>query len=541
MRTFSLIYKVVVMVASLLLLAPAEVSAQGSLGKKILQKGKTKGRKAAKRMVGGGDIDLSAYTVEEGYEIIGFEPSWLLSSARQDKYAFNLLNTLVLGEYDINTRTGDPRNEQALANIESNVIGKVATKTGKKEANVLQVAVSQNPEVNILLHVTCYGDFGDYRTSKRQKLLRSFLKNIELEDQFQFRINEILNRWSDAYSIPRSRLGIVLDFKYFQEGTLKDIIEFVHALRSDLGAETLIYFKVPPFRGPSFRMSDDEIESFATLNQHIDKLLVEAYGLEKQRRGPAIWLDNTDIQDEELTLENSLFLYDQLGFSQDSTAVVLPMYGVRYVLNEDESDYILDPVQPYFPLDDPPAGYSGQLRYPTDSSLVFYNGSDQASYYDNFNSLYKKFSLLKDSMGVKNLGMWGLGYYRGGRDKRTQEMQTPWHLVTYTYGKEKPRMGWVVAGWLTFFIPLGFVYSVFNYWQVRNVLAKYRKFYVRWQIGLILTLIIWFIVADVIEGTRGPIGYAVGAFVLFLFFLRIFVRRIISKSRRYTRYARYIK
>ena len=49
-----------------------DIPVQAQIMKKIAQKGKTKGRKAAKRMVGGGDIDLSAYMVEEGYEIIGF-------------------------------------------------------------------------------------------------------------------------------------------------------------------------------------------------------------------------------------------------------------------------------------------------------------------------------------------------------------------------------------------------------------------------------------------------------------------------------------
>ena len=373
-----------------------------------------------------------------------FEPSWLLSKARADKYSFNLMNTLVLGEYDINTLTGGPRNERAISDIESKRIGKVSTKTGKKDANVIEVALSQNKEINILLHVTCYSDFGEKRFKKRQDLLRSFLKDIELEDQFQYRINQLLDGWSTRYNIPRTRLGVVIDFKNFRDGSLKDIIHFVQELRSDLGNETLIYMKVPPFRGPSFRLSDDEIALFSNLNESIDMLVVEAYGLEKQRIGPSIWLDNAVMEDEQLTLENSVYLYGQLGFGKDSLAVVLPFQGIRYVLDENEEDWILDPVKPYFPLDDPIAGYSGKRAYPPDSSMVFYQGNDQAAYFDDFESLYKKMDLLKDSFGIKNLGMWGLGYYRGGRDKKTLEMQTPWHLVALYLWKEK-NQEW--AGW----------------------------------------------------------------------------------------------
>ena len=128
------------------------------------------------------------------------------------------------------------------------------------------------------------------------------------------------------------------------------------------------------------------------------------------------------------------------------------------------------------------------MRFHTDG---FYN-KNEIAFNQNYqlailrNSTEKTFALFHNSVttdslitkvkvnGFKNYGIWSLGYV-GDTSELTTVLSKHGNIIT------RSSLGRKVLAYLGSFILFGFLFSIFRYWQVRNILAKYKKYL--WIVG----------------------------------------------------------
>ena len=65
--------------------------------------------------------------IKDNMHVIGYEPSWLIMDSLYLDYPYQLLSELVVGEYDMNPRTGFSRNDSGSAAFLNKDIVQVAT------------------------------------------------------------------------------------------------------------------------------------------------------------------------------------------------------------------------------------------------------------------------------------------------------------------------------------------------------------------------------------------------------------------------------
>ncbi len=84
------------------------------------------------------------------------------------EHYFNLISTLVVGEYDINPQTGYPRNGEAF---QAHINKKVRDKRQKANVNIIESANFINSRLDYLIHLTYSDDFGNNKIFDRRSLL----------------------------------------------------------------------------------------------------------------------------------------------------------------------------------------------------------------------------------------------------------------------------------------------------------------------------------------------------------------------------------
>ena len=249
-----------------------------------------------------------------------------------------------------------------------------------------------------------------------------------------------------------------------------------------------------------------------------------------------------------MNLDSTLNLYLQAGIKGEQLVVDFPMWGnVWERRRREETFYPIKPM-PYLTMNDI-VRQKGQKRpgiyEKGDSTFVYFEDNLDSVYrrfyYDDEVTLFNKMNWAKstrfnwalgDSTTIKGVGLNSLGYMATSKPRR----DSIWRCIAHHFGRKQSAMGWIVASYLITFIPIGMVFSLVHYWEVRNALAKFNRYRNRYWLALLVATLIALICADIIP--RDSVGVFLGAIVLAIFGLYIFVRRMFTRMRRYTRYAK---
>ncbi len=491
--------------------------------KKLFSKGTLK--KGGSAMSGMGlAAPLEDLVIDRPYRVFGSEPSWMLSKDGSfDRYYFNLLTDLVIGEYDINPKTGVSRNPNALKLYKE---VKKKDKGKKADLSIVDRANQYNSAINVHILVTFYGDYGEegYAQTYYDLLLSDAAIQKNIMDSLAKEVDYI----STTYGISESRIGLLLDFKNIPPSDYGAFIKFVSFLSENFKS---IGMKLPPItssvKGRIPRTTLHE------LNDYVNYFIVEAHGYE-ELLNPSEVARLIELIDNRFIIEKT-FKYYADTVLKPKIILELPYYGTSWEYTNDGT-YVIKPDNSHPPLDlvYKTVGKSGKVNYTEgDTTLAFFRtdkGGTVAYLFDDFKTFDRKYKWL-DSMGCKGIGIWALGYCSAN----DEESKNLWAAIGKNFGTVKTGMGWIIAAFLTLFLPLGFFYSVVSSWEVRNAVAKHRKYFFNFLLAFVFVVFIFLFCANIIP--RTTVGLMIGMAIMLGFYIYMRVKKYLATVKKYQKMA----
>ena len=546
-------FKFIVLLLSILFCSIAPTQADAAhpvlerLSKRYFKKNKLKklGKRAQRAAM---DIDLEEYSIKFEHDIIGMEPSWMIEEGYFTEHYFNLLSTLVVGEYDINPKNGLPRNKAAM---QMHLTKKARDKRAKENFNIIESANFSNSRLNFLLHLTYSDDFGNNNRFFRGSLLNEDEVFNNLTDS----LTSYFTSLTTDYNIAKERTGVYVQFDFGDKKNLSSYIMFLERVHEQLDEEQLMYVVVPANIQRNYAYSYEDIEKILSF---ADKIVIDATNFDKfEKKKPVPPTNFSPKSDYSLfgTLKKYLISpeieerlphdkageylrSDEIAEKRARIAVMLPYYGLEYRINEKRKSFRkIGPVtlENFYSYE---MGKSGNLKYSTevfgknDSIFAMMNipieGTEEVRrfYVDDGFTLQNKYFYLKDTLGIDNVALNSISYY-----KTKDKIKPMWAVLALTYGKEREKLGWIIASFLMGFIPIGFVFSIYNNWEVRNALAKYGNIFTRFNLLFVLFIFLFLTAANVIP--RKGVAIVVAVVILGAFFLYILVKKLLMRSKKY--------
>ena len=496
-----------------------------AIKKKLFSKGTLK--KSGNQLSNmGTEAPLEDLVIEKPRRVFGTEPSWLLTKDGSfDRYYFNLLTDLVIGEYDVNPETGDARNPNALK-LYKDV--KKKDKTKKEDLTILERANYLNPSINVHLLVSYYGDYGKegYQQTYYDKLLADASVQKNLIDSLRKEVDFI----SSKYKIGENRIGIILDFKNIPPNDYGAFIKFV-ALFSDYFKSAGL--KLPPITAKNINRIPRNV--LHELNDYSNFFIVEAHGFEEM-------LSENEVSRLFNYLDNRFLIERTFKYYADTilkpkVILELPYYGTTWEFIGD-GKYSIRPDNAHPPLDIvyKDIGKSGKVNYTiNDTTMAFFRTEKQgqatnAYLFDDYKTFDRKYQWL-DSLGCQGIGIWCIGYCSANEAASKQL----WAAIGKNYGTIRSGTGWVIAGYLSMFLPLGFILAILSSWEVRNAVAKYNKYFYRFLFAFFFALFIFLFCTNIIP--RNSVGLFIGLTIMVGFFIYMKVKSYLSKVKKYQKYA----
>ena len=500
----------------------AEAQVFERFSKRFLKKNRIK--KLGKKLSRMGDNPLPDMAIIPDYEVIGFEPSWMIRNNSFEDHYFNLISTLVIGEYDIDPTTGQVRNRE---NFRVHLDNTIRDKETKQQMNIIQKADHYNPKINLLLHLTYYGDFG---SEARQRLYTSsLLRDNQVHQTLKDSLSDYFHHLEIDYNLQSYRTGILIDFKLTNPRLVnEDFIDFIEYLRDELGEERLIYLRIPAkikknsFYNPLMILR---------LQESVNIFVIQGHGFENHSKEPveSVIFDKSKGYSIDGTLKEYLKVYEDQELFRERFIVELPYFGIKWkrMMN---GQFQLDPSGHFITIDDfnrEVKGKTGKLKYKKDNLVAALDEGDSLIYVvEDSLSLATKYAYLVDTLGMKGFGLNALGYYTNSENKRSEI----WAAIADTYGEKREKLGWIIAMYITAFIPLGFFLSVKQSWEVRNALAKFGNYWTRFQGFFIFFILVFLVCAGALPRL---ILVIIGLIIMAAFLLYILVKKAIMKSKKY--------
>jgi hypothetical protein len=494
------------------------------------------------------DIELSEYSIKHQHDIIGMEPSWMIEEGFYTDHYFNLLSTLVVGEYDINPLTGLPRSGEAM-NMHLNK--KARDKNAKQNLNIIESANFNNSRINFLLHLTYTDDFGNNKGYIRNSLLNE----AEVFNNLTDSLSSYFNHLSTDYNIAKERTGVYIQFDFGDKKNLQAYINFLRRIHEQLDEEQKMYIVVP---ANIKRRYAYEYEDINKLLEFADKIVIDATNFDKfeQKKPvpPTNFSPKSDFSifgtlkkyliDPEIasklhhTKAGEYIRSNEVAERRERFAIMLPYYGIEYLI--DEKRNALRKIGPitlenFYNYE---MGRSGNLKYSTqvfgknDSIFAMLTipieGTNKVRkfYVDDGFTLQNKYFYLKDTLGIDNVAINSISYY-----KTKDRVKPMWSIIALTYGKEREKLGWIIASYLMGFIPLGFVFSIYKNWEVRNALAKYNNVFTRFCLFFVLFGFLFLTAANVVP--RKTVALVIAVIIIGAFLIYIVIKKVLMRSKKY--------
>lgn len=466
------------------------------------------------------------YLSEEGH-IIGTDLSFLLDSF--PSYPYQLLTDYVVGDYDLNLRTGKPRSERSLMQYQYRSV--FEGKNEEKEVTVIDKGLEINPKLNFLLLVSSYGDFGVNEGAQVRFLQEFFNPNLPLpRDTLVATVHRVLSKWQKTHKVPIEQLGVVLDFYKFPVEQREQEV-FIELLQRLKRGRYKIYLKLP-LRLTQFPFQDERL--LVQLRKSVDLFILRSYGLDAHETLNEQGCNTiVDLNGLDKTLE---FLNERAKVRPREVVLEFPNWGGE---QEDVNGNRLKARAPNGKImervraSDPSFSthvIDSTTTFREKSYAVFDNKDIKFCYEDSLTLSYKMQWI--QSKGLGGVAFLGLGYnYLNNEGNVSQYF---WWPIAKQYGRQGSGLGWVIGGYFFFFASLGYLWSIVQYWQVRNILAKYRSQLWNHSMRFLLFFFFFLLCMDIIP--RGPVGLFLCGIILGFFLLLRLVRKYTSKAKRYTKY-----
>lgn len=483
----------------------------------------------------GGEPGLQQLLLEEGNMVIGVEPSWLIREGNYTEHYYNLMSDLVVGEYDLNPSTGYPRssdNKNVHLNfkIEDSSLG---------EVNILQKAIGENPEIRLLLLVSSYGDYevGARGKDKYQKFFRA---NSKAQKVFMDSLRTTLRVWVETYEIPANQIGVMLDFQNLPDwpNRARDMRAFIKKLKATISLEEetgLVYFRLTPKTPQDKYTVKGLIEH---IRNSVDLFILKGYGYEKPNELSSTTPVLTENHPNNIAVAVNHYV-DDLKIDKDKLIVEFPYFNTVYHQQSPQIYKQNTQFEPYYSyqklhqlMEESQANQETtdplNIEYQDSSYAIFTDASLSKYVYEDSLTLSYKYEWIKRNR-LAGIGIWGMGYNQtaDARDKL-------WWPVADKFSRRPPETGWLGASLIFLLMFGGLPYSIYSYWEVRNVLDKYKKYLLN-----ITGISIFFLALSIIcinPTLRGQAGALIGGAILGFFALTILIRKYIGKLKKYLRY-----
>jgi len=421
------------------------------------------------------NIPIEEKTIRSNVLIMGTEPSWNIYGEEQHyhHHLFNLLSSVVVGEYDVNLEDGSARLHKA-------------PKAGVNSDLVLQ-AKGQNPDIQVLLEVGSHGDFGVM--GAESKAYKKFFQNgrtwAKLADSVQILLDTMQAE------------GIVLDFANLPSRTGKAYARFVEDFAARLKKYT-VFLKLPAVD----KEKNFSKEVLTSLDTYIDTFIVKAYEYPATGKGKPI----APISKVKVSIDQ----YIALGLRPDQLLLEVPYYGWGWKGGQLSQDR---PFRPYDELMEMSAGVYDRAE---DESGVSFDEDGHTYWFEDEASLMKKYEDVVIAKKLKGINVLGLGYH----EFRAHKKQSPWHAIDKKFAISPPKVVYPAIAFMLLFVWVGIAISVVWFWEVRNELARNRRQFWFYTGALSLVSIVMILSLIVVVP---PLSTAVMSFFLVLFpFLRRF-------------------
>ena len=427
--------------------------------------------------------------IKENKHVIGYEPSWLIMDSLYLDYPYQLLSELVVGEYDVNFRTGFSRNDSSTSSF--------------RTKDIVQVATAVNEDINVLLAVTDYGDYGYRREFLSEIAKKNLLNSLDLI------LNELSNKRSNA---DREKVGVFLDFPSVTWNLRKDYLEFLKRLNNDLdnreaGKGCLIYSVLP-------LLDSDEIYADSMfcleVRKNVDLFVLRAHNFGKPMtthgHGPVMPVDWPGMYD----LDSVVNYYTKTcDIPASKIAIEFPYYGTVMVNGKTPFSQ-----EPLVPLNEIINLVESKPQLDT-FSLAWKRSLDTLSFhYEDTVSLAIKYDWVARKRKLAGIGVYGLGYGHGMDEPLMKDGL--WAIIADHFAEPAPRLLFIAIGYLLAFVAAGIVISVIMNWQVRFALrATMSRF---WYYLLLFVCLLAAIVLCILPVTTASVMVKLIALALLLIF-----------------------
>ncbi|MEM0997911.1 MAG: glycosyl hydrolase family 18 protein [Bacteroidota bacterium] len=405
--------------------------------------------------------------VKDNIHVMGYEPSWLIYDSLYLNYPFELLSDLVVGEYDVNPLSGYPRNDSAYSAYD------------KKD--ILEVATATNGDINVLLAVTDYGDYG-YRGEFLSEVAKKNLLNS---------LDQILDNFNRKRKggAERSGVGVLMDYPNIPWNLRMDYAEFLARMKNDLdneevGKSCLVYAVLPPkddyliFRDSSFA---------ATMRDNVDMFIVRGHVFDESiyegNRGP---MAPVNWPGKVMDLDSAINYYVYTArIPREKIIVEFPYYGKFF-----SNDSTPGMRSPLVPLNQIFNAVEAPREMDTLSMCMKRRVDTTTYFYEDTLSLHVKYSWVERQQ-LGGIGLYGLGYASGMDDQEIEDKL--WFTIAEHFTEPAPRLLFPGIGYFLCFIGVGIITSAVMHWQVRFALRERRRklwYYIGFLAVLTLAIIL---------------------------------------------------
>lgn len=493
--------------------------------KSIFNKGKLK--KGAKGLAGMKDEagDPGQYILYGNYKVFTSEPIWLLHKNSHEKFYYNLITNSIIGTYDVNLQSGFARNKEELDWIKNM---HVSLETGDS-VNIFDYTVHRNPDIDMFLQVASYGDTGGGWLPAAA--FYNFISNVNsVQDTLFESIFTIKRDLINKYKLNASQVGIILDIQNIpsnlnDEHFAEQFVDFVVELKRRIvprGEGAKFGIKLPIIHDENnFYYQNGAM--FRKLISYADFLIYKNYVLDFDELNAETY--QWFIRENYKLLNSDIDSLNKMGVPSEKLIVEFAYVGLHAKKDAMTGKLIPQPDKPLIAYDQMArlAGknFVRQAADMSDSSMTVYEMKNSEQF--QFNSehiLFQKYNLLK-SKKIRGISIYGIGY------NNLETRQQYWKSIADAFGRIPDKLIWYFFGTFFGFLSFGFPYSVVRHWQVRNVLARFKK-------HLLPALGGWFIVVfasllcfNIIP--RTSTGVFIGVGILAFFVLVIILRKYLSK------------
>lgn len=437
----------------------------GKLAKQGASRGSNSLRKWFRYEVGQAkNYSYGSSQIRPGVTIVGYEPSWLIYDSLYQNYHFEYLTDLVIGEYDMNPVTGFARFDSATFSYHVE--------------EIVQTAHANNTNINVLMALTNYGDFGDEGDKERfltENAVKTVIKNVD----------DILTSISDSMgNSRREKVGVLLDFQNIPQRDWKNYPKFIQRLKMALHKPeqdklALIYLVAPLFPTEEDWYRDSTV--FKRAASMADKLILRAhsFGNFPSQEGPMAPLYADTTQGWDFGVDEALSQYiDTLGIPKEKVVLEFPYYGVNFYDSTRLSHHapLMSTGQMLLMAADTPRVYS-------DSAGAFLSMGDSTFVLEDTTSLDWKYGYA-NKRGIAGIGVYGIGYAYGFNPLYEDKL---WEIIGNNFGERPPRLFFPGIAFLEFFFVVGLFWAAIREWKVRFALRRRRGRL--WFYILIVTLL----------------------------------------------------